>query len=167
MHRVVVWLLLALLPLTVAACRDGSDARPESGQKLLTYDEMVREYREKVSGYPDPLPSGVRFPDRPRPPEQDTLYEKGEGVVTADAFWICAWTGEWLKSRRTDTPRADAAMGWLDKAAETEFMTNHYHDPDNIWGEEILGKAKLGDITNLSDYYANGCAHREGLGPVA
>lgn len=162
--RLLASLAIATTVTVTAGC--GSSDEGAVGSHFMSYPELVKEYRAKVDSYPAPLPTGISFPRKPRKPKEVTLFEPGEGVVTADEFWICAWTGEWLKTRGKDSRRASVAMSWVDKAEGTEFHRLHYSDPNHVWRDEIVGKAKLGDITNLRDYYANGCAQREGLGPV-
>jgi hypothetical protein len=137
-----------------------------SDDRLLTYEEMVEEYRAKVSEYPFPLPEGVSFPERPREPDEPTLYEPGNGIVQADSYWECAWIREWLLHRTEEPGRAEAAMAWLDRSVETEFRQRFVVSDPAIWTEEILGRAKLGDPTHLREYYDSSCASREGLGRV-
>lgn len=132
----------------------------------MTYAQMTQEYKAKVKSYPYPLPTGISFPAAPQKPDEDTVYQKGEGDNTADSFWICAWMGEWLKTQGKDKTQADIAMGWVDRADDTELHQEHYSDPGHVWDNDIVGKAKLGDITNFADYYRNDCSTREGLGPI-
>lgn len=157
--------LLVSLLLVVAGC-GGDSGDNESSDTLLTYAEMVDEYRAKVDDYPFPLPEGMEFPERPREPDEPTLYERGNGIVQADSYWECAWIQEWLRHRADDAARAETAMTWLERSVETEFRQRFVVSDPAIWTEDILGTARLGDPTHLREYYDSSCAGREGLSTI-
>lgn len=165
MRLLTGFLIVGSLVVGLVGC--GTGVPDDTGPRFVSYAEMAQEYQAAVDGYPNPLPAGKAFPARPRPPSEPTIFEVGEGGNTADFFWICSWVGEWLTTRGTDPQRAAEAMAWVDKASDTRLHREHYYDPENVWGNDIVGLAELGDITNLRDWYANGCAAREGLGPIA
>jgi hypothetical protein len=146
----VLTVFLLVGTFSLASCSRGGE-----GEEFMDYEGLKAEYLRKVQGYDFPLPEGVAFPDEPPRPTEPTLHQQGNGIVYADNFWMCAWMFEWLETREQDAGRASTAMQWLERAPETEFMRKYLASPGaQIWMEEVLGKAKLGDLTIFRDFYA-------------
>lgn len=148
---------VAVALLVVAGCAQPQDATGNQPIRLMDEKQRADEYRAAVRQYPFPLPSGRAFPRTLPAPQEATMFERGEGANQADSFWICAWMGEWLSIRSTDSRGAAVAWAWVEKADQTPLHTERYYDPRDVWHREILEPAKNGDVRSFREFYATSC----------
>ncbi len=172
-HRPLAAFLTLPLAFTLfagcAATDDSSDntstdrTSPDGG--FLTFADVQDEYKTTVTGFPYELPDGIEFPDEPRKPTQEAVFQKGAGLAQAYQFWECAWMDEFLQSQGTEQPAADDALTTLEEGASSPYRTQYFEDPDQTWTKTVIGQARLGDSSVLSDFYQSDCTwYREETG---
>lgn len=167
-HRPLAALLtlpLAFALLTGCATTNESPDNTSADNGYLTFADVQDEYRTTVTGFPYELPSGVDFPAEPRKPAQEAMFQKGAGLAQAYQFWECAWMDEFLQSQDTEQAAADDALTTLEKGASSPYRTQDFEDPNQTWTTTVIGQARLGDSSVLSDFYQSDCTwYREETG---
>jgi len=159
MKRVGVIALASVLATAGCAAQSRDTQSVVDDVKVVDHAGMVSEYHGLADRYPNPLPSGIRFPSGMPAAEEPTMYEVGEGANRADSFWICAWMGEWLKWRRTDAAAAAVAWRWVEAADRTQLHREHYYDPRDVWHQNILEPARAGDVGTFREFYTTSCGY--------
>lgn len=151
-------LVCAWACLTVGCGAAGGGSQSVGGVIMVDYQGMLREYHGLADHYPWPLPDRTAFPDTLPPPQEETLYEVGEGRNQADSFWICSWMGDWIRAQaHHDADEKLAAWSWVERADETQLHQEHYDDPTDIWHRQILAPAQAGDPRPVREFYATSC----------
>ena len=124
--------------ITMSLCVVDQDKRGmvAGGVQVMSQRQMLAEYHQLADNYPWPLPPATHFPAdlaEPAEPIVDEVVEVVEGANQADAFWICAWMGEWLRTRDRQPHAAASAWRRVKRADGTQLHRKHYDDPCHIW----------------------------------
>ena len=151
--------LTALLALSACAAAPAAEAE----QRFTGWAGVVEEFDETLAHFPEdhPLPEGVDFhpslDDLVEGPASDTeLYERGNGLGHAYKYWECAWMTVALESPAGAA--RDEALAMLHRGLDSELRKNYVDDPDNVWENDVLSAAELGDFSLFSEFYASGCS---------
>lgn len=92
-------------------------------------------------------------------PAAPIVGEVGEGANQANAFWICAWMGEWLRTRDRQPHAAASAWRRVKRADKTQLHRKHYYDPRDVWHHEILQPAHAGNPATFREFYTTSCTY--------
>ncbi len=156
--RTVAVLLLLAATMSVAACStlESEPTSEKAGDRFLGETEWRQEYADATRALT--LPPGVVFPDGPETGGAQT-FERGAGLVQAQAYWLYAWEREWLTQRGVDSARESAALRVLrDDVPACAFMTTYLDDDGRSLYAEYIQKAELGDPSGFQqDTEANPC----------
>jgi hypothetical protein len=151
--------VLGVLVALAAAC--GSSHAPESGTKILTYEDSIAEYRTARTALTlapgdtwNESPITLRKSDENGQPQ---FYEAGVGAQQADFQWYCSWARVATVGPSEQKPVAlktlssfpsiGGALGaWanMDGNGHSMFTTN-------------LASANLGDFSGLTAYVGSNC----------
>lgn len=144
--------VIATITLATTAC---SGQTGDDGRELIDRRAAQREYDATARRLA--LPKGATFPASLPKTAEKTLYEPGYATSVAENVWICAWTNEWLGQRAGDRARATAALSELEKAPQTEFMSEHLDAAGREFFDDYLAKARLDDPSGFERYLSQNC----------
>ena len=128
-----------------------------SAPAITDWTQANVEYRTFVARFPYSLPNGVEFPAELERGDPATRYEKGWGKAMAFAFWRCAHEDVIVSAANPDAVVADSFAQFDRALADGEYMSR-FPDDEGVFRNRILGPARLGDTSILSELYASDCA---------
>lgn len=130
----------------------GTEVVDESNGAILTPEQYQAEYEETVASFPERLPDGFEFNERPPRLEGDV----GASLGTASAYfqWYCGWADVYFNDQNVDQQRV--ALEELYKFGTTDWALQHFDDPENIWNK-MLDQAQMGDPSMLKNMTSADC----------
>lgn len=149
--------------LILAGC--SSPASPANANDRFTqWSGVEKEFSQTVKSFPKEylFPRGV--PTSPAldsliaPPKgTDEVFERGTGLGYFYMYWECAWMRVILSS---DVTSSDATEGitMLTKGLHSEFRRRYYVDPDHVWERQVIGGAKVGDLSTMREFFTSDCS---------
>jgi hypothetical protein len=141
----------AAVPL--AAGRSGPSIAPT---QMMTYDEMVAEYRATVPTLS--WPAGVAPDPHPVTTDRSSSYEVGFGEMEAVDRWQCAWGGEYLANLATDHAAAAAALDQWASVTSLPAWDRAFSDPNTRrLLLDAIAKARRGDPSVIRSLQVANC----------
>ncbi|NMM92914.1 hypothetical protein [Bifidobacterium oedipodis] len=149
-------LVMMVVSFLLAGCGSKGDA--ESGAvELLDWDGANEEYKDTVKDFPFALENGDVFPaDMQR--TGSSQYQKGWGEGQAYFYWICSTEHNILDKNQSDSDAALASVQQLKKVTSSSWFQTYYDDTDQIFENEVIGKAELGDVSVMQQFYDADCS---------
>ncbi|AOZ73071.1 hypothetical protein BSR29_03085 [Boudabousia liubingyangii] len=133
-----------------------SDQSTSSERKILSYDQIQKEYQDSVKNLE--WPQGYIAPNKMEGEEKGGAYQSGYGDSRASLYFECAWEKEWLKTYTTDKGRANNALKQLEKVPQMGYMSpQRADDATRRVFADYLNRAKMGDPSGFQENVEVNC----------
>ena len=155
--RYTKFVAVILATIVASGCSAGSST---TSNGVKSYDEAMKESEAAKTGLS--LPAGRSWDQAAKPQRQTDgqkmTFEDGAAPGKVQAYWLCSWQQEWLKTRGVDAARERAALANLDKFKTLRLYEKNFDDGSRKFYDDELAKAHLGDPSGIQvDIKAN-CA---------
>ena len=132
--------------------RETAEAGDQTGIGMNDYAAAKTEYDAAASALE--LPPGMVFREwADSHPDTSGRYEQGLGTADAQAYWVDAWTIEWLEQRGRDAERESKALAVLREFVPASDLMTKYSDQSMREGfKRRLEQAELGDPTGFQQF---------------
>lgn len=135
---------------SLSSCAAGPAASTAAGSSAdaVTSGEAPGALAAETADFPQPLPDGVSWPDElPRHLSSDRAnMEPGVPRAMVSFYWLCAWEDAYLKASESGESNAQAdSLDMVARFLELPFYAEHYDDPDRLWYNNVVVRARNGD----------------------
>ncbi|PLS29756.1 hypothetical protein [Bifidobacterium parmae] len=152
MKKTFAMLLTVGMTLGVGACGQSATNSADT----LTWEQSNQEYKKTTENFPFALSDGDQFPsDMTKATSDNQLYQKGWGEGQAYFYWICSTENKILNN--SDDGSDQQSLSELEKVTDTDWFKTYYIDEDNVFKNEVIGKAQLGDTSVMQQFYDSDC----------
>lgn len=149
--------ITALLATSLAIALGGCSSNQQN-DSFVSWDQINQEYLDTVASYPYKLPPGATFPsDLGEPEYAKEVYQPGFGAMQAYFFAQCAEEKVVVANHSSHKATAVAALDAIDQIHQLPVFQKHVDDSGGEW-KGIMDKARLGDYSQLVNFYNSDCA---------
>jgi hypothetical protein len=113
-----------------------------------------REYEAQQSHLQ--LPIGDTWPSAKSAISQTGRLPSALGVISAQDYWWCAWTDDWLQ-QKTGSSASVAALHELNQVTAMQLYRTAYDHNTQLLTRRQLGAARRGDPRPLQSELAHNC----------